>query len=133
MAGLRHNPAARYCSKRTEDDYDPDAVCDYCSAKGFDKGGPLPAGLTTVANNTGEPEPVEQGKPLIVQFFERIGIVKGSVIEQVRTVDNHYLAGPFTIVDMAAYKDEEVVISLREPGLRAVHRVVWSKIASYVV
>lgn len=40
MAGLRHNPAAPYCVKRSDGSdappLEPDARCDYCAARGLD-------------------------------------------------------------------------------------------------
>lgn len=148
MAGLSHNPAAEYCTKRGTST-DPDAVCDYCKARGLgpqeighDKGGELPSGVNEVENNTGEPEPVgrpqlksvdaEQGKPEIVAFFEKIGIVKGGKVSDLHTTDGRVYRGTHFILDINGYLDREIVLTLQESGVATRHRVVWGQVVSFI-
>lgn len=147
MAGLSHNPAALNCVKYdgVEGLTDPSAVCAYCEknspelmerlidpttrpAEDEPKQGRM-SGLTEIAQ-------VEDARPDIVKFFEKLGIVPGGTIMDIRTVDGWIFAGAYEIATLNGLEKPETstleaVITIRESGTQALQRVVWSKVCSF--
>lgn len=125
MPGLRHNPAAPYCTKRVDlgeaaPPLEADARCEYCDSKGL--------GAPTVEK--------EDARPTIVRFFEAIGLVQGRAVSDVRTVDGYIFAGVHEIVRVHGLLDPathtlDAVIVVKQLGTQVEHRIVWSKVASF--
>jgi hypothetical protein len=135
MAGLAHNPLALNCIKRAQNEdntgrVDISAVCPLCEkrnpelmknlvppANGEDPAAELAAELGSL------PKPPDAGnvsdeRPPIARFLERIGIVQGARLGNIRLSGGHTLDKEYRVVDVAAFMDaHDVVLTLQEDGL----------------
>lgn len=87
-----------------------------------------------------EPALVEDdSRPMILAFFERVGLVKGGRFKTVvmTSAAGRSYIGPVVVQDIAAIGNgddvvpSEIVISFSEPGLSVLHRVRYSQLVCW--
>ena len=138
MAGLAHNPLALNCVKRGDDPaarVDISAICPLCKkrnpetmsnlvppANGEDPAAELADELASLPKTRValaiEKKEQEDARPPIARFLERIGIVQGARLGNIRLSGGHALDKEYRVVDVAAFMDaHDVVLTLQEDGL----------------
>jgi hypothetical protein len=164
MAGLRHNPAAPYCTKRTElgDDapaLQADARCPYCDAKGVgpttdgadvgaelaqelagrrfgDLGGEVNiSGGATAEDVTAaiqrQRAHIPPTESPVVSFFKHLGLQKGGIVTNIRTVDGSHWNGRHIITEVRSLEGRDIVLTVQPEGTAVEYRIRWAHIVSF--
>ena len=88
-----------------------------------------PESTTTVTS--GVTETTIDSRPLVVQFFDRLGIEQGSRFAEVWTVNGQALSDA-TVVTTTGTSDGHVAIVFRESGVSGEHIIQWAHITRLV-